>query len=427
MTLKSRLLQIKKRFIEIWSENKIFRYAIFIHLGYFIITLFVVLIYLYEQNDFRIFFEAGGVVLEDINNLYNQEYYIWDFRYLPLSAIMFIPFYFMGFTLGFIIFHIINLILNILICIILYKIIILVRGEGHEQDDKRVILYISIYLMSIPHVLNYILGQINLFITFFILSTLYILLKHEELKWQLIGGLLIGISIVIKPTALFIIPFLLVIHFDMNNKKLTIDFSKSFIRLIGIMIPISLNIILFIIYPLLLEGFLATNFTGSNPLTINFSFSITKNILNFCYIFNIPFNQLYVLITIIAIVGGLGFIIYIIGRFDEQTIIYGFTFSIMIMLLVYYDSWNHHLLNLTPLLIIIIFNLPRQSEHILPIKRAFFFFTFLDLAFMGLWFLTLIYFPFNFASTIFLIITYTEISRYNLSKSKIDNNKILKR
>ena len=85
----------------------------------------------------------------------------------------FVPFYLLVFEIGFIVFHILILILNVLICIVLYKICKLVKGEDHEKDDKRIIIYISVYLVGIPQMFNYILGQINLYITFFMLISLY--------------------------------------------------------------------------------------------------------------------------------------------------------------------------------------------------------------------------------------------------------------
>ncbi|GAH30576.1 unnamed protein product, partial [marine sediment metagenome] len=88
------------------------------------------------------------------NDLYTEPYN-WPFRYLPLSALYFIPFYLMGFDFGFIVFNLINLILNILICIFLYKIINLVRGKDHETDEKRVVLYICLYMISLPQIFNY--------------------------------------------------------------------------------------------------------------------------------------------------------------------------------------------------------------------------------------------------------------------------------
>ena len=304
MNLSSKIIQRTK---ELW-EHKILRYAIILNFFYFILSIILFFTYYQEKNDFIIFYNVGNIFINDIENLYNQTYYLWDFRYLPLSALFFIPFSILTFEVAFVIFNFCNLILNFLICIILFKIIKLIRNVDHEKDDKRIILYISIYLMGLPHVLNYIYGQINLYITFFILLSLYIFLKFSDFKWQFIGSLILGISIIIKPTAIFLIPFLIIINFDLKNKKLKFDFFKSIIRLVGVSTPILLNLIFFFLYPSLWNGFLDTNFTGSNPIALNFSFSITKLITNFCYFFNIPFNQLFILIAVLGIVGGFGFI-----------------------------------------------------------------------------------------------------------------------
>ncbi len=418
MILSPKIIQ---RIKELW-ENKILRFAIFIHVFYFILSIILFFTFYQEKNDFIIFYNVGNIFLNDIENLYNQTYYLWDFRYLPLSALFFIPFSILNFQVAFIMFNICNLILNFLICIILFKIIMLIRNEDHEKDDKRVILYISIYLMGLPHVLNYIYGQINLYITFFILLSLYIFLKYDEFKWQLIGSIFLGISIIIKPTAFFLIPFLIIFNFDFEKKKLRFDLFKSTIRVIGATIPVLLNFILFLLYPAIWEGFLDTNFTGSNPIALNFSYSITKIITNFCYFYNIPFNQIFVLFGVIGIVGGLGFMVFIINRLEKDSIIYGYTFGILIMLLAYFDSWDHHLLNLTPILILIIFNMPRQSKITGSIKSSLFFFSFFDLAFVGIWYLIYPLFPYNFVPTIFLIIIFYGISKYCLLKQR-NNNK----
>ncbi|MFX1315704.1 MAG: glycosyltransferase family 87 protein [Promethearchaeota archaeon] len=371
-----------------------------------------------EKNDFIIFYEVGDIFLNDTENLYDQANYLWDFRYFPLSALFFIPFSFLNFKVSFVVFNIFNLFLNVLICLILYKIIIIVRNEDHEKDDKRVVLYISLYLMGLPHVLNYIYGQINLYITLFILVSLYLFIKFNDLKWQFIASVILGISINIKPTAFFLIPFLIIFYFDSSERKIKFDFFKSLVRLLGVMFPIALNFFIFLMFPKLWDGFLETNFTGSNPIALNFSFSISKLITNFCYFYNIPFSQLIILICVIIFLGGLGFIIFIFRRFNDHFIIYGYAFGILIMLLAYFDSWDHHLLNLIPILIIIIFNLPRDSKITYSIKPSFFFFSFFDLAFVGIWYLTYPLFPYNFESTFFLLITFYAISKYCLIKKR---------
>ena len=422
MIVKQTLVKIKNRLRVLWEYN-IFKYTILIHSGYFIFSIILTLVFFRQQNDFLVYYEVGEVVLRNINDLYTEPYN-WPFRYLPLSALYFVPFYLMGFDFGFIVFNLINLILNILICIFLYKIINLVRGKDHETDEKRVVLYICLYMISLPQIFNYILGQVNLYVTLLILVSLFIFLKYSSIKWQLIASIILGLSIIIKPITTFMIPFLIIIQFDLKNKKFKFDMKRSLVRLIGVILPVSLNLIMFIIYPRLLQGFLATNFTSLEPSQVNHSFSITKLIINLFYVIGFTENQLLsiqmpLFLTILIMIAIMGFISFITRKTTNYQIIYGYSIGILIMLICYYDSWDHHLLNLIPLLLIILFNLPRESEITKKfIKPSFIFFSFLDLAFMGIYFAVKDIFPFNFGSTIFLVlILYGLIKHLNFKKS----------
>ena len=79
------LSKLKERFRELWNY-KVFKYAVIIHGGYFIFSLFLTLIFFRKQNDFRVYYEVGGVVLENINDLYTPPTpYNWPFRYLPIA------------------------------------------------------------------------------------------------------------------------------------------------------------------------------------------------------------------------------------------------------------------------------------------------------------------------------------------------------
>ncbi|MBA7494295.1 hypothetical protein ES702_04870 [subsurface metagenome] len=405
MNLKEYMVKINKRFRELW-EHRMFRLAILIHVFYFILSMILTLIFFRERNDFLVYYEVGKVFTTDINNLYSADY-LWPFRYFPISAAFFVPFYLLGFDLGFVFFNFINLILNILSCILLYKIIILIKGKDHEREDNRIILYISLFLMGLPNLFNYILGQINLYITFLILLSLYLFLKYETLKWDFISSLILGISVIIKPITIFMIPFLLVVNFKFEQRKFKFNIKRSFTRLIGVLIPLSMNIIFFLIYPALLKGFINTNFTGEEPIIVNHSFSLSKLILNFCIFYNISHNPLLILLLILFIIGGIGFFVYIFRRINNYSIVFGYIFGILIMLLAYYDSWTHHLLALTPILIILIFYIPRDSKITKKyIKPSFFFLSFIDFGFMGIWFIIQNWFPFNFVSTIFLLLIF---------------------
>ena len=412
--MKELINRIKSRFIELW-QYRVFKSALVIHVIYFILSNILFFTVFYEQNDFIAFYSAGRILIEDITNLYSQVNMQIHFRYFPISAIFYIPFCLYGFNLGYIIFNLFNFFLTILTCIVLYRIIIIIRRDDHEKDDKRVITYISIFLIGLPHIDNYVLGQINQYIILLILIALYVFLKKDGIKWQIIGSFIIGISINIKPITIFIIPFLMLINYNIKERKLFIDLKNTTIRILGVIIPVSLNLIFFIIYPSLLDGFINNNFGGNRTLEINFSFSVTKLIINFCTFFNIPYNYNLIFLLVTFLIGGFGILIYILGNPERDLIIYGFTIGMIIPLLVYYDSWDHHLLTITPLLIIILFNLPRNSNITKNyIKPSFFFFCFLDLAFMGIWYLTESWFPFNFGSTLFLILVLFGIGKYSL-------------
>ena len=423
LELKIIISRVKTRLAELW-KLKIFRYSVLLHFFYFIFSSIITLLVLRSQSDFYVYYHVGEIFVNDPNNLYNPANYvdIWPFRYFPLSALMFVPYYLMGFDIGFIIFNLINLILNILISIILYKVILLVRGADHEREDNRIIFYICLYILGVPQIFNYILGQINLYVTLLILLSLFIFIKNSDIKWQFVASLILGISIIIKPTTLFMIPFIIIISYNYEKKKITINFSKSILRLVGIALPLSLNLIMFLAYPKLLNGFLATNFTGSETELLNHSFSITKIISNMFLYFGVPSDEMSatpIFLGVLLVIGVLGFIFYVFSKSHVNNLIFGYLFGILIMFLAYFDTWDHHILQITPLLILALFNLPRNSELTRKyIKPGFFFLNFFGLVFTGVFFLTKPFFPFNFASTIFLILIFIGISRYCLKKQK---------
>jgi len=419
MSFQNLLKNTTEKLKRLW-RIPIFKYAVIIHLLYFIISTILTLVFFRDLNDFLVYYQAGGTALNNYIELYNPENYIWPFRYFPLSAFYFIPFYLMGFDLGFLLFNFTNLILNVIITIYLYKVIKLIRREDNKNDDDRIIVYICIFLLSLPQLFNYFLGQINLYITFFAIYSLYLFLKNEQIKMQFLASLILGISGIFKPITIFMVPFLILSHYSYNEKKFKFKIKMSLIRSIGVLLPLAINGIIFVLYPKLWQDFIAINITGETNTLINYSFSITKLGTNFLFFVGVPATllvqyQLYLFIPILLIIGGISFLIFIFRRVSRNIVIYGYTFGILLMLLTYFDSWNHHLLILIPLLSIILFDLPRNSEiYRKYIKTSIFFFSFFDIIFMGVFLLTQPFFPFNFASTIFLILSFYGIIRIML-------------
>ncbi len=218
MNEKKILRELYSKIQKLWTY-KIIRYAIIIHIFYYILSIILFFTVFYEQNDFRAFYNAGSTFITNINELYSQENLNIHFRYLPLSALLYVPFTIFDFNVGYIVFTLFNLVLTIISSFILYKIIIFIRNEDNTKEKQTQVLYISLFLLCLPHIDNYVLGQINLYILTLILIALYLFLKYDQLKWQIIGGIILGISINIKPMTILLIPFIVVINFNINEKK----------------------------------------------------------------------------------------------------------------------------------------------------------------------------------------------------------------
>jgi hypothetical protein len=417
MDLKVKIKTMKQRLIQIF-KNHLFQYSFLINILYMIISTILILIWFENLSDFKVFYKASEVFINDISELYNQANYPYPFRYFPLSVVVFIPFYFMGFDMGFIAFAIFNLFLNILICIYIYKIIILTHVGNPEKIDRRILNYLCLYLVGLPQISNYFLGQNNLIVNFMIILSLFIFIKYDNLKMEFIASLLIGISILVKPVSLTLIPFLLILRFNIKNKKFEVKVNKSILRVIGCLIPLSLNLIYFFLIPRLWDNFITTNFTGTYPVEINFSFSLSKILINLYHYLGFSYNQMIILVILLIIFGGLGFVFYIMRRFDNISLIYGYLLGILITLIVYFDTWDHHLLNFTPLLIIIILNSKNSKITRKFIKPSFMFFNFINLIIMGLSVIIFPFFPFDFIPTIFLILTFYGICKYLLIQNE---------
>lgn len=423
--LKEKVKNFKIVFKKFWTK-KIFKFAFFIHFFYFILGLILTLIFLREFNDFLVYHNVGRIFLQDIKNLYDPSNYLWPYRYFPLSAILFVPFSLLPFEVAFIMFNVFNLIINFFNCLFIYKIIGLI-SQGEKMIERR-IFYLSLYLMALPHAFNYTMGQTNPLVSLFLLSALYFFLKSNKFKWNLLGGLLVGVSLNIKPITIFIIPFLISFSITSKNKFNIVELKRTFSRLMGAFLMILLNVPLFLAIPELLNGFLEINFVGTETLIVNNSFSITKLIINGLSMLNIESSllldlQILIFMTILVLIGGTGFIIFIIRKLERNSILYGFILGIVIMLLVYFDSWDLHLVILIPLLLISIIyieGLPNKNNQYSFIqnisKKSFYFFIFIDLPIFGLIYVLKDVFPYNFIPTIILLLIFGSVGKHLLMK-----------
>ncbi len=417
MDFKTFIKKKKENFKEYW-EVKIFKLAFFIHIFYFSLSLILFFTVTHDKNDFLTYFNVGKQVITNIPDLYNEANYDYPFRYFPISAFLFVPFYLLGYDWGFLVFQFLNLITNYFICILMVK-CILVNSYNDEINKKRVILYVSIFLAFISHVFNYALGQINSFVALFLLISIYIFLSKKSYLMEIIGGICLGIGIIIKPIAVFIIPFIILVKIELKKKKLNFDFVRSLLRLIGVIIPLSFNILFFVFIPDLWSGFLEVNFLGTTLETVNYSFSITRLVMNAFILNSVPIGSFLIFLVIFSIIGILGIFIFLIRTNSQFDISHAFSFGLLIMLLVYFDSWDHHLIILGPILSITFFhssNSPKIFKKF--VKPSFFGLGFFCLLFTGLWLLIKDICPYNFVPTIFLLLCFYGLIKFSIKTDK---------
>jgi hypothetical protein len=262
----------------------------------------------------------------------------------------------------------------------------------------------------LPQFMNYFLGQINLIVLLFILSSLLFFLK-EGIKNDLIGGILFGLGLLLKPTLILVLPFLIVLNYTKENKKFFFNFKITAIRLLGSISLLLICGIYFFIYPQMLVDFIAVNLTGEytytteSGLDINPSFSFTRIFLIFLDLIGLRINGFLIFIAIILIFLIPVYYFYIQHSDQPMKLINGFLLGILVMLIVYFDSWPHHIVVLTPFLIFfILFN--KSFRYYRLIKYLHYLIAILMVVFWGIYFLTYLFFPFNAGGLVLSVLLY---------------------
>jgi hypothetical protein len=270
--------------------------------------------------------------------------------------------------------------------------------------------------------MNYFLGQINILVSLFILASLFYFLKGGN-RNDFIGGLMLGFGILIKPTLILIIPFLIPLQYMKDRKKFSLQFNQTILRLIGPIILIAISGLFFLIYPEMLVGFIEVNLAGrytyniGGDLEINPSFSLTRSILILFDILGLNVNNFIIFIGITFLFLLPLYFLFTFSPNQPKKLINGFFIGSLIMLIVYFDSWPHHLVVLAPFLIIFIL-LNKDFEHLAFIKYIHYLLATIIIGFWGIFYLTYEFFPFNIGGLVLLILLYYNIFIYYRNKLK---------
>ncbi|MFW9826013.1 MAG: glycosyltransferase 87 family protein [Candidatus Thorarchaeota archaeon] len=385
-----------------------------------------------NENDYLSFHYAGMNILQDLPNLYNSTLSPFPFRYLPIAAYFFTPFSLMGLEFGYFTFQIFNLFLNILTIYLFFKIIQIYKVSNdnseisfnlqyfndifNKPENESILHHYAVFLIMLPQFMNYFLGQINLLVCVLILASLFYFLK-DNVKSDILGGILLGLGISIRPTLILILPFLLILTYDKNTKKIKFNLKKSVLRILGSIILLIISGLYFLIYPQMLSDFVKVNLTGEytyaidSGIEINPSFSLTRIILIFLELIRVEINGFLIFIIITLLFFIPIYFYYIQNNYQPFKLINGFLAGILILLMVYFDSWPHHLLIIMPFLIFfILFN--KKFKHHKWIKYLYYLMAILMVIFWGIFYLTYSFFPFNLGGLILLILLYSSLLLY---------------
>ncbi|MFW9821075.1 MAG: glycosyltransferase 87 family protein [Candidatus Thorarchaeota archaeon] len=394
-----------------------------------------------SENDYLSFYYAGRNIIFDLPNLYNSSLSPFPFRYFPISAYFFTPFSLMGLEIGYFVFQLFNFFLNILIIFLMYKIIqthIKLSNASNlkykfntfkdifNQEENEAILHqYGIFLIALPSFMNYFLGQINIIVSIFILSSLFLFLKGTRMN-DFIGGLLIGLGIMIRPTLILLIPFLLVINYNRKTKKIVFKIKQTAVRLSGSIILIILSGIYFLIYPQMFADFISVNLTGEytyaieGGIEINPSFSLTRIVLIIFEVLSLEISGflIFSIITLIILIPI--YFLYIQDTDHPLNLINGYFVGLIVLLIVYFDSWPHHILVLTPFIIFFLLMNKKFRFHRI-VKYLHYLIAILMVSFWGIFYLTYQFFPFNIGGLILMILLYYCLIIYyrNQIRSKI--------
>jgi len=395
-----------------------------------------------DNNDYLSFHNAGSIVLEDLPSLYDSSYnrisYLFPFRYFPLSAYFFVPFSLLGIKVGYFVFQIFNFFLNFINIYLIFKIVQIYKNLDPDLDlnyklndlryiynkseNESILHQNAIYLIMLPQFMNYFLGQINILVTFFILASLFYFLKGGS-RNDFLGGLLLGLGILIKPTLVLIIPFLIPLQYMRERKKFSFQLKQTILRLSGPIILIAISGLFFLIYPEMLADFIEVNLAGKytysigRDLEINPSFSLTRIVIIFFELVGLNFSNFIVFIVITFLFLLPLYFLFTFSTNQPKKLINGFFIGILIISIVYFDSWPHHLVVLAPFLILFIL-LNKDFKHLTFIKYIHYLLATIILVFWVIFYLTYEFFPFNIGGLVLLILLYYNIFIYYRNRLK---------
>ncbi len=256
-----------------WSEfrNFLSKYKIIlmIHVSIMVVVLLIELFAVIlnpnvpQKLDFSTYYSAAKQFFEHdplkiYDDIYmNVNWHCAPYRYLPSFVFAIYPFTFLELAPAYILFAVSSFICTLVGAFYILK-IIRVFVPVTEKNEIIIRKLVSIYLLLPFHYEVYGNGQISAWLGLLIILGLYYLFQGRELA----GSLCIGLCMFLKPAVIITAFFLIIteiikVFIRDNGESFSERFNKSLLvlvkRLLGIALPLLLNVVIFLIYPGLLS------------------------------------------------------------------------------------------------------------------------------------------------------------------------------
>ena len=292
-----------------------------------------------ELNDFAAYYYSAKALVENPARLYDAEwlkltYNVNAFRYFPTMAILFLPFTTLPLIAGYILFAIISFIINIVNIFLVWEII---QKVTKKVDQKFLTLCTATYFVLAFHIDLFFQGQVSCLLALMLLLSLYFYLEKRDV----LGGIFLGLSLIIKPITFLQIIFILFTTLAAKDGK------KMIKRALWIFIPLIPVILWFLLMPSYLDGFVRVNFVDTTRTSVNWSVSFSNF---FVSILSTDFNGTFIVCLLASLAVG----VIIIWKLKEERdrILFSFIFGILAYFLTMTDIWVLQLPTLFPFLLI---------------------------------------------------------------------------
>ncbi len=302
-----------------------------------------------HMGDFAAYYYAAQEFFVNPTGIYSQLYpYVYEFRYFPAMLIyIFYPLTALPIIPAYVLFTVVSYFINL---VNVYLVVEILRKFTKNFNQKVIEIFAASMLVLPFWVDFYVQGQISCLLVFVLLLSLHYYLKGREV----LGSLLLGISLVLKPITFFQIIFILV------SCLLAKDIKSVIKRGIFILIPIIPDALLFLTVDGLLDSFLYINFGVFSPAM--FSVSLSNF---FRSILGLPSNGVFIVCLATSVIVGI-LVLWKI-KSPQERILFSFIFGIFGYFLTQIDIWTNQFPLVFPFLLLAAGFLPKYVDQ----KRFF--------------------------------------------------------